>query len=398
VYDTPMKRKLAAHSSAQHALQFAESHRREMLAHIRELVETESPSHDKTAVDRCGLLIAGAFRDAGARVRRHTRTGVGDIVEASFAPDGPRPDPGTRPPVLLLGHFDTVWDVGTLESMPCREHKGRLHGPGVYDMKAGTAIALFAIRALIATGGLPRAVTVLLTTDEEIGSDHSRELIEVTARRCAAVLVLEPSAGAKGAVKTARKGVGEYAIRVHGVASHAGLDFEKGQSAIVELARQIERISSFTDLRRGLTVSVGTIRGGTRRNVVPASAEAGVDVRIAHAADAARVEALFRKLKPFNRKCKLEVTGGINRPPLERTRQGAALYSIAKTLARDIGFTLDEAAVGGGSDGNFTAALGIPTLDGLGAVGEGAHAINESIVIDQLPRRVALLAGLLREI
>lgn len=379
-------------------MRFADTHRREMLALTRELVERESPSHDKAAVDRCGRAVADPFRRAGARVTLHKRDVVGNVLQFDFAASAAESAGLKASRLLLLGHFDTVWDMGTLKSMPCREHKGRLYGPGVYDMKAGITIALFAIRALNESGGLNRPVTVLLNTDEEIGSEHSRELIESIAPECAAVLVLEPSAGPKGAVKTARKGVGEYAVRVQGVASHAGLDFVKGHSAILELARQIDRISSFTDLKRGLTVSVGTVRGGTRRNVVPAEAEAGVDVRIARASDAKRIEALFRRLKPFDRKCKVDVTGAINRPPLERTKPIAALYATAKGIARDLGFRLDEAAVGGGSDGNFTAALGIATLDGLGAVGEGAHAVNESVVIEELPRRVALLAGLIEAV
>jgi glutamate carboxypeptidase len=296
-----------------------------------------------------------------------------------------------------LGHFDTVWELGTLKSMPCREHKGRLYGPGVYDMKAGIAIALFAVRALAENGGIPRPLTFLLNTDEELHSDHSRELIESTAKKCAAVLVFEPSADG-GAVKTARKGVGEFNVKVSGVAAHAGLNFKAGANAIVELAQQIEKITSFTDLGRGTTVSVGTIRGGTRPNVVPSQAEAVVDARIARAKDAARLQKLFRGLKPVNKRCKLEVSGGINRMPLERTDAVVGLYEKAKAVAKELGFKLGEASVGGGSDGNFTAALGIPTLDGLGAVGEGAHAINESIVISELPRRVALAAGLLTRI
>jgi glutamate carboxypeptidase len=375
----------------------AERRQRELIAFIRALVETESPSLDKRAVDRCGELLADAFSDAGGKVRIHKRSAAGNIIQADFQPS-PRtrsPIPNSRFPILLLGHFDTVWDVGTLKTMPCRERNGRLYGPGVYDMKAGIAMALFAIRTLMQNGGLSRPLTVLLNTDEELHSDYSRELIEATAKKSAAVMVFEPSAD-KGAVKTARKGVGEFRVSVTGISSHAGLKLNAGANAIVELAHQIDRITGFVDATRGMTVSVGTIQGGTRPNVVPAHAEAVVDARIARAKDAARLQRLFGALKPFNRKCKLEISGGINRMPMERTAGVVGLYRKAQAVAAEMGFELGEASVGGGSDGNFTAALGIPTLDGLGAVGEGAHAVNESVVISELPRRVALAAGLLQ--
>lgn len=393
-------------NSARILLEIARSRQREMISFIRALVEAESPSHDKAAVDRCGTLIAEAFAAAGARACVHTRREVGNILQFDFAPSGltqtaawtatASSDPLS--PVLLLGHFDTVWELGTLSSMPSRQHNGRLFGPGVFDMKSGIAIALYAIQTLRESSHLQRPVTVLLNTDEEIGSEHSRELIEASAKKSAAVLVLEPAAGANGAVKTFRKGVGEYEIKVTGIAAHAGLDFARGHNAVLEIARQIEKVSGFTDLSRGLTVSVGTVRGGTRRNVVPAGAEAGVDVRIARAADASYIDQQFRALTPFDPACRVEVKGGINRPPLERTEGVASLYAVATGVAADLGFELGEAAVGGGSDGNFTAALGIPTLDGLGAVGEGAHAANESVVVDELAPRVALVAGLISRI
>jgi glutamate carboxypeptidase len=244
-------------------------------------------------------------------------------------------------------------------------------------------------------GGLPRPITVLLVSDEEVGSDSSRKITEALAKKAAAVLVLEPSYGLHGAVKTGRKGVGEYSVKVIGKASHAGLDFEKGVNAIVELARQIEKISSFTDLKKGLTVNVGIISGGSRTNVVPAEAVAQIDVRIARLKDAAGIDKKMRGLRPFNRKCKIGIGGGINRPPMERTAGVASLYTEATAIAAGMGWKLDEAAVGGGSDGNFTAALGIPTLDGLGGVGDGAHATHEHILISELPRRAALLAELI---
>jgi glutamate carboxypeptidase len=291
--------------------------------------------------------------------------------------------------------------MGTLHKMPCRVDGDKLTGPGVLDMKSGIALMLSAIAALRdwnASSGrseLPRPVSVLLVSDEEVGSDSSRTVTESLAKEAAAVLVLEPSYGFEGAVKTARKGVGEYAIKVTGRSSHAGLDFTKGVNAILELARQIEKVSRFTDLKKGLTVNVGIVGGGSRTNVVPAEATARVDVRIARMKDAAGIDKKMRGIRPFDRKCKLEISGGINRPPMERMPGVAALYAKAVGIARALGWKLSEAAVGGGSDGNFTAGMGIPTLDGLGGVGDGAHAVLEHILISELPRRAALLAGLI---
>jgi glutamate carboxypeptidase len=290
--------------------------------------------------------------------------------------------------------------------MPCGIAGNKLTGPGVLDMKSGIALMLHAIAALqdwhgraeTQPGELLRPVNVLLVSDEEIGSSSSRTITEALAKRAAAVLVLEPSFGRQGAVKTARKGVGDYRVRVSGKASHAGLDFQKGVNAILELARQIEKISAFTDLKKGLTVNVGIVAGGSRTNVVPAEASAEVDIRIARLKDAAGIDKRMRSLRPFNRKCKIDITGGINRPPMERTAGVAALYAQAKSIARELGWKLGEAAVGGGSDGNFTAGLGVPTLDGLGGVGDGAHAPHEHILISELPRRAALLAGLIERI
>jgi glutamate carboxypeptidase len=288
--------------------------------------------------------------------------------------------------------------------MPCRVERNRLTGPGVLDMKSGIALMLHALAGLQEwnsgnsggrSGGLLRPVTVLLVSDEEVGSNSSRAITEALATRSAAVLVFEPSYGRSGAVKTARKGVGEYLVKVTGKAAHAGLDFEKGVNAILELARQIEEVSGFTELKKGLTVNVGVVSGGSRTNVVPAEAAAQVDVRIARLKDAAGIDKKMRRLRPFNRKCKVEVTGGVNRPPMERTAGVAALYAQASTIARELGWKLEEAAVGGGSDGNFTAGLGIPTLDGLGGVGDGAHATHEHILISELPRRAVLIAGLI---
>lgn len=363
-----------------------------MITTLRRLVEAESPSHNKTALDRLGKLLAGEFRKRGGRVVFHRQKAAGDHLEISFGPTG-------RPTIMLLGHFDTVWEVGTLAEMPFRVAGGRAWGPGVFDMKSGIVMMLFALDALRRLrGGLRCGITILLNSDEEVGSSCSRALTERLARKSAAVLVLEPAHGLEGALKTARKGVGEYTLKVTGIPSHSGLDFEQGASAVLELARQIVATSKFTDLRRGITVNPGVIRGGTRSNVVAAQAAVQMDARVARRAQAAALDRKFRGLQPFDQRCSIQVSGGINRPPLERSPQGLRLFRLARRLAAELKFELQEAAVGGGSDGNFTAALGVPTLDGLGAVGEGAHARSESILLDELPRRTALLAALIDEL
>ena len=374
-------------------LQYFETRRAALVETIRTMVEIESPSDDKAAVDRLGAWLAARFEQVGGKVRVHPQRRYGNHLQVDFSGRDAKVKP-----VLLLGHFDTVYPVGALAQMPCKVEKGRLYGPGVFDMKSGIAFMLHAIEALSQQGGLPRPVCVWLVTDEEVGSESSRAITEKLAKQCAAVLVLEPSAGTKGALKTSRKGVGDYTVRVTGKAAHAGLDPTAGQSAIVELAHQIARIADFGEPKRGLTVNVGVIRGGTRTNVIAAEAVAEVDVRIERLADAARIDRKFRGLKSVNRKCRLEISGGVNRPPMERGAGTTALFAKAQALAKEIGWRLEEIAVGGGSDGNFTAALGIPTLDGLGGVGDGAHATHEHVVIEELPRRAALIAGLLATI
>jgi glutamate carboxypeptidase len=357
---------------------------------IRKLVRAESPSDAKAAVDACIALAAAQAKALGCRVKLHRQQRFGDVLEARF---GPKPKAGVLGRILLLGHLDTVWPLGTLESMPCRLSEGRLWGPGTLDMKAGVAMALTALEMLAEANLLRREIVLLLNSDEEIGSPASRPIIERIARECDAVYVLEPAQGF--AYKTARKGVGDWKIAVTGVAAHAGADFEKGVNAIRELARAIETVSAWTDLKRGLTVSAGKIGGGTKSNVIPAESWAEVDVRIMRAADGPRIGRKFAALKAANPRCTLTVTGGINRPPMQRSRGTVRLYLRAQELARELGFALDEAAAGGGSDGNFTAALGIPTLDGMGAVGGGAHARHESVIVEHLASRTALLAGML---
>jgi glutamate carboxypeptidase len=357
---------------------------------IQQLVRLESPSDDKAAVDVCVALAAAHAKALGGRVKLHRQRSFGNVIEARF---GPRTRSGSRKPILLLGHLDTVWPLGTLKSMPCRLSEGQLCGPGTLDMKAGVAMAFTAIEMLAEAGLLQREIVLLLNSDEEVGSPVSRPITEQLAAECASVYVLEPALGL--AYKTARKGTGNWRVEVTGVASHAGVDFEKGASAIRELARVVETVSTWADLKRGLTVSVGLVGGGSKTNVIPADAWAEVDVRIARKADGPRIERKIASLKPSDKRCKLAITGGINRPPMERTRGTVSLFRQAKALAAELGLVLNEASTGGASDGNFTSALGIPTLDGMGAVGEGAHARHESIVVEYLAARTALLAGMI---
>jgi len=356
----------------------------------QKLVHVESPSDNKAAVDACVTLAAAHAKSLGGRVKLHRQRAFGHVLEARF---GPKTKSGSAKPILLLGHLDTVWPLGALKSMPCRVAEGRLWGPGTLDMKAGVAIAFTAIEMLSEATLLQNQIILLLNSDEEVGSPISRPITESLAAQCSAVYVLEPAQGL--AYKTARKGTGNWRIEASGVAAHAGVDFEKGASAIREIARVVETVSGFTDLKRGLTVSVGLAGGGSKTNVIPAEAWAEVDVRIARKADGPRIARKFAALKPVDKRCTLALTGGINRPPMERTRGTANLYRRARALAHELGFPLPEAATGGASDGNFTSALGIPTLDGMGAVGEGAHARHESILVEHLAPRTALLAAML---
>ena len=355
----------------------------------RQFVTAESPSDDKSAVDACVALVLTRAKELGGRVKLHRQRAFGNVLEARFGPRTTNP----KNRILLLGHLDTVWPLGTLKTMPCVLTAGRLHGPGTLDMKTGVAMALTALEMLVETDSLQKEIILLLNPDEEVGSPVSRPITEKLAQQCGAVLVLEPAQGL--ALKTARKGTGNWRIDVRGVAAHAGVDFQKGANALLELARIIQTVSSWTDLKRGLTVSVGVAAGGTKTNVVPAHAWAEVDVRIARKTDGPRIERKFAALKPADKRCSLELSGGINRPPMERLRGTVRLFKQAQALAAELGFALDEASTGGASDGNFTAALGIPTLDGLGAVGDGAHARHESVSVEHLAPRTALLAALL---
>ena len=371
-------------------LSFAQSKQDEIVAFLREMVECESPSDNPAAVDRFMDLFASRVADI-AKVKTFAGGRFGRTLRCEFQLPGKK----KSGQILALGHGDTVWPVGTLKSMPFRQADGRLWGPGVLDMKAGLAFFVYAMRGLRELDLAVRDKVVLqIVPDEEVGSEVSRPLTEDIARKSRFVMVLEPGTGLSGKLKTARKGVGDYTVTVRGVASHAGVDFTAGASAIVEIARQIERIATFTDLERGLTVNPGVISGGSRSNVVAELASVEVDIRIARLRDQARLEKLFRGLKPVDKRCSIEVTGGLNRPPMERTKAIAGLFRHARKLAHEMGVEIEESSTGGGSDGNFTAGAGIPTLDGLGGVGEGAHANHESILVDRIADRTALMAKL----
>lgn len=371
-------------------LAYARSKQDDIITFLRQLVECESPSDNPAAVNRFVDLVAS--RSAGlANVRTFPGGRFGKHVQLEFLLPGDK----KSGQILALGHSDTVWPIGTIKAMPFRQEKGRVWGPGVLDMKSGIAFFFFAMQAIrdlrLET---KRRVVLQLNSDEEVGSDSSRALTEKEAKKSKAVLVLEPGTGLEGKLKTARKGVGSYEVIVHGKAAHAGVDFDAGASAIVELAWQISTIAEFTDAKKGITVNPGVISGGTRSNVIAAEARTDVDIRIAKLKDEAGLEKKFKSLKPMDKRCRITVKGGLNRPPMERTEAVAALFLKAKKLAAEMGVKIDESMTGGGSDGNFTAALGVATLDGLGGVGEGAHANHESILIDRIADRTALLAKL----
>ena len=361
-----------------------------LLEFIEALVAIESPSDDPAAVNRCGRELASRLEAIGAAVTPIPSTTAGDHLRASFGS-------GDRQ-VLLLGHFDTVWPVGQLARMPLKRDGGRLYGPGVFDMKAGIGLATLAMRAVLDAGGFERCRAVMLwTTDEEVGSRTSRALIETEATKSDAVLVFEPSLPG-GGLKTSRKGVGQFEIVARGVSAHAGLDPGKGVSAVRELARQIVSIDDLQDPAHGVTVSATVISGGTRANVIPDEARATIDAR-ADTIDAARkVERAMKALQPKIPGARLEVTGGFDRPPLERSPAVVKLFELARDAASEISVKLEEGSAGGGSDGNFTAAIGIPTLDGFGAIGDGAHALHEHVEIDALIPRAATIAGVLHRI
>jgi glutamate carboxypeptidase len=374
----------------------AETRRRgeRMTRMLARLVRVESPSTDKRALDRLARVVAAEWRRRGASVRVMRRTDAGDQVRVEWRPVGSR----GKAAILLLGHLDTVYEIGTLRKTPLRVRGSRAIGPGTFDMKSGLVIALFAVEVLRALKLRPRRPIVgLWTSDEEIGSHASRAAIEREARASCAVLVLEPAGGTRGDLKIARKGVGEVTLEVEGRAAHAGLDPQSGVNAILELSLQIARLQRFNQPKRGVTVSAGVIEGGTRSNVVPDRATAVVDLRAPTLRAMRALERKLRALRPILPGAKLTVRGGFNRPPLE-ARMSKELFARADRIARQMGLKIGQSSVGGGSDGSFTAAIGVPTLDGMGGVGGGAHSPGEFVLLRSLPERAALLAALLLDL
>jgi glutamate carboxypeptidase len=375
-------------------IRYANDKQAEIVALIQQMVECESPSNSPSDVNRFVDLVIEKTSDV-ADAKTIVSEKYGKHLRLEFKVAG-RKKEGQ---ILGLGHSDTVWPLGTLRTMPFCAHSGRLWGPGVLDMKAGLAFFIHAVRTLRDLEvRVKRNVVLWVVSDEEVGSETSRLITEAEARQSDFVLVVEPGTGLKGQLKTARKGVGNYTLAIEGRASHAGVDFSSGVSAILEAARQVDKIAGFTNLRRGITVNPGVISGGTRTNVVAAHARIEVDTRVVRLKDAEGLDKKFRALRPLDKRCRVRVEGGLNRPPMERTKTIGKLFSKAKKMGRNLGVRLEESSTGGGSDGNFTAALGVPTLDGLGAVGEGAHAMNESVLVDRIAERVALLAVLIAEL
>ena len=361
-----------------------------MLEALRAFTLAESPSTKKPAADRCAEIIAAEWGKREVSVSLIPQKSRGNHVRVVW-----RPGTKLAGQLLVLGHYDTVYATGTLQKMPFRVSGGKAYGPGVFDMKAGIVQALFALDALQQTKTpVNKQIVFLWTSDEEIGSESSRKLLESEARKSDAVFVLEPALGPKGLLKTARKGVGEAELIVHGKASHAGLAPEKGVNAVHELALQIAKILEWNDPKRGISVNADVIKGGTRVNVIAEQARALIDLRALRISDMRAIERKLNVLKPILRGAKLEVSGGFSRAPMER-KVSAALFARAKSLGAEMGITLGEATAGGGSDGNLTAALGVPTLDGLGAVGDGAHSTQEHILVNKMPERAAILAALL---
>ena len=363
----------------------------ELLAMTCALVEAESPSGDQDGSADVVTLLASAAGSIGGinSVEKITSEDFGEHLRIKAFADS------DRAPIVILGHTDTVHPRGAVKERPWRAEGNRIYGPGVFDMKANLALALEALRACEATAASPQSpVTILFTCDEESGSPSGRPLVEAEAKNARAVLVLEPPASG-GRVKTSRKGTGMFTLRVHGLAAHAGLEPEKGISAVLELARQTIRLHNLNHPETGTTVMVTVAHGGTHSNVVPDEAEAEIDVRFSSAAEAGRIEYAILNLEPFDERARLEVSGGINRPPLERTAVVESLYERARGLATLLDFELGEASVGGASDGNFVGALGVPVLDGLGIDGDGAHAAHEHIIVDNISRQGALLSALI---
>jgi glutamate carboxypeptidase len=366
----------------------------DILRDLTELVNIESPTHDKAGVDHAQDYLAGRLRWAGAEVERHAQTGVGDFLRAVWRGEGV----AGRSPILLVGHVDTVWPLGELARRPIRQEDGYFYGPGAFDMKAGLLLAIHAMRALRdRTLPLRRDVVFIINTDEEIGSLSSRAMIQAEAKRSHAALILEPAFNGSG-LTVARKGVGRFVVRVAGRAAHSGRNPQDGINAVEEMAHQVLTLQALTDSEQGITVNVGVVQGGTRPNVVPAEASAEVDLRVRDMAQAERLTAQILGLRPHLPGAQVTVTGGLNRPPWDESTVCEALYHRGRAIGLALGMQLEKRASGGGSDGNYTAALGVPTLDGLGPEGAGAHAVDERVRIASVAPRAALLAGLLLDL
>ncbi len=364
-----------------------------MLHDLTELVSIESPTDDKAGVDRAQDYLSDRLRWAGAEVTRLRQSNVGDCLRAVW-----RGDAGGRPPILMIGHVDTVWPLGELARRPMREEDGYFYGPGAFDMKAGLLIGVHAMRALRDLAlPLRRDVILIVNSDEEIGSLISRPVIEAEAQKSHAALILEP-AFSDNSLTVSRKGIGRFLVRVAGRAAHSGRNPQEGINAIEELARQILALQALSDFEHGVTVNVGVARGGTRPNVVPAEASAEVDLRIASMAQAERLTAQILGLRPIAAGAQVSVSGGVTRPPWDINPLCEALFQRARAIGLALGMPLERRASGGGSDGNYTAALGVPTLDGLGPEGAGAHAIDERVRIASIGPRAGLLAGLLLDL
>jgi glutamate carboxypeptidase len=364
----------------------------QMLGLLKQLVETESPSHDKAAVDRVGALVQEKCRRLGALVKLHLQEQAGDLIEARFGQDQSHYGTG----ILLLAHMDTVFPVGTLEKMPYQEKDGKIFGPGTMDMKGGIVVALTAVAAAMRRGNLHRPVTALFTSDEETGSLTSRGLIEQLAQEAELVLVLEPGLP-DGSVKTWRKGVGDFQVRVRGKAAHAGGDHEKGRNAIEEMAHQVIAIQKMTDYSKGTTLNVGMIHGGMAINAVPDEAIIQVDLRVMQPGEAERIMAALNGLRPVLDGTSIEVTGELNRPPMPFDETMKATFEKARTIAARNGIDIKASGTGGASDANFVAPLGIPVLDGLGPAGDGAHSEREYAIQTSLLERARLVQAILSE-
>ena len=372
-------------------LQYAEDHSDDILSTLKDIVELESFTSDKVGVDRLGGWIKARLEDLGASVEVHPNESLGDNLLAHYG-EGERQ-------ILLLCHIDTVWPPGTIDELPFRVENGRAYGPGILDMKAGVAIALHAIKMLSDLQIAPsHRIAMIFNTDEEIQSKNSRSLIERESLKSEFVLCLEPGYGTSGALKTARKGVGSYTVSITGRAAHAGNDPENGISAAEEVAHQILRLKDMNNPATGTTVTTGRVSAGVVRNQVAPSAEALVDLRVVTPEEQHKVDAMIQGLSPVLAGAKVEVAGGVERPPMPRSEAIGRIYENASNLAIELGMELQEASVGGGSDAQFPAALGLPVLDGLGGIGEGPHAITEYIFVDSLAQRTALLGTLLTEL